>query len=31
MSSRSVVRVGLALAAVLVSYTAAGAEQLDGG
>jgi outer membrane protein, heavy metal efflux system len=31
MSSRSVIRAGLALAAVLVSYTAAGAEPLDGG
>jgi outer membrane protein, heavy metal efflux system len=31
MSSRSVIRAALALAAVLVSYTAAGAEPLDGG
>ena len=31
MPSRSVIRAGLALAAVLVSYTAAGAESLEGG
>ena len=31
MSSRSVIRAGLALAAVLVSCTAARAEPLDGG